>query len=334
MIKTIDIENIILKKQYLIALFIFLLLVIFFVFRPANVGTDTITYISDFSHYLILNHHDIAYVFLIKILNIFSNDYSLFFFIFSLLIFPPILAAINKYSINILLSVLIFILYYYCYTLNIMRQFIVIGLFYCFGIDFILKKEQIKYYFLIFFCFLFHFSALIFIPIYFIINHKFSFRVYVISWVASIILFFVSINNILSIIFKFLGLFISGYLKNIPNYLISSSSVINHSITVYRLILFNIFFILFIIGLKKIESNKYGTLFFNLFTIGIVLMNIFYFFVPFLRIPLYFHFSMIFLFPFIFSQGRYKQIWIISFLVVSILIFFQIFVRGGEAGVF
>lgn len=99
-----------------------------------------------------------------KIVAFFSSNYQMIFVVTSLLIIGLFCICYAKYSSNVYLSVMLFLLLseYYC-TMNFIRQSIA-GIIALFALEFLKKKKFLPYLMIILVASTFHKSALILIP--------------------------------------------------------------------------------------------------------------------------------------------------------------------------
>lgn len=99
-----------------------------------------------------------------------SNDYHVWLFILSIINGVCVALTLKKYSSNFAISALLFILTgYFSWMYNGLKQFFVVCIMFS-ATDLILKKKIVPYMILVLFLTLFHKTALIFIPVYFIVT--------------------------------------------------------------------------------------------------------------------------------------------------------------------
>jgi hypothetical protein len=143
-----------------------------------NVGTDYGTYssiyqeMSHLSYYQFFNSvqpiHEVGFFTIIKISQWLSNGPQLMFALSSLLTIGFIYLALNRYKLKH--TALIYFLYLFMIfptTLNAARQCIALSISF-YAISYISEKKLIKYIFWLVVAALFHTSALILLPIYFV----------------------------------------------------------------------------------------------------------------------------------------------------------------------
>lgn len=144
--------------------------------REYTVGTDSWNYTYNFRYNL--NTYNFSFsenveygyqIFEYTLLQ-FTHNYFWLFFISALFIVSSFLTIIRKYSVNYLFSYfLYFTLGIYTFFFNGLRQGIAIAIV-AIAIPFILKKKIIQFLLFVGFASLFHISAIILIPFYFLIN--------------------------------------------------------------------------------------------------------------------------------------------------------------------
>ncbi|TCB65060.1 EpsG family protein [Acinetobacter sp. ANC 4178] len=146
--------------------------------RSNNIGTDSKTYTLayDFNYdpYRYGFDPDIEYGYqlLDSIILNFTHNYFWLFFISSLFVIPAYLLTIKKLSINYYYSILIFVTFgFYTFFFNGLRQGIAMAICF-FSLPYLIEKRIISYFIIIIFAAMFHVSALVMVPIYFLVNLK------------------------------------------------------------------------------------------------------------------------------------------------------------------
>lgn len=190
-----------LKKRYLknsnkITIFLCVVLWIIAANHSLEVGTDTYNYFQNFKN--ILNEENMYYnqglqrgwyfynLVLYKI-----GNYNVFMYVCYAIIMGGVFIFIRKYSPNLVMSLLLFVLlYYYCSSLNIMRQFIALGVV-LIAYALFLNKDIKKFMLFICFASLFHYTAILLIPVYFLTKINLSSRlVYFLVFISFMLGFF------------------------------------------------------------------------------------------------------------------------------------------------
>lgn len=155
------------------------------------VGTDYANYNYIFNNInnmtLKESNIEIGYYFLNKVIRFFSeNEASIFItvsFIILYLVFLTIMRDSNKPELSLFLFIS---MYFYSSSFNMMRQYISISIIF-YATRYIIEKNFSKYLKFVILASMFHISALIMIPFYFLLNYKYSYRQYFILFLLSII---------------------------------------------------------------------------------------------------------------------------------------------------
>jgi len=312
---------------YVICAFLFLLSC----FRWPEMGTDTQSYIEIFKRGY---HTDIGFSFLAAIVSFFTSNYTIFFICTSILIYLPIFGSIRRYSYKPLITLIFFFLYYYFTSINILRQFISIAIIYYWAIPFVINRVRNKFFIVVVIAGLFHFTAILFAPVYYLVNKELSIKTYFLIWIGSVTLLVIDpmvyLSNISSVM-EFIASFdanqkVNVYYSNIERIFIEKSY--------NRLILFNLFLLFFYYRYRK-HFEKGGTflMFFNIYFIGIVFRNVFHKFLALPRIAYYFEFALIFLLANEFKKKN--NFWVKAFLIIiSLLLAYLRFIVNNENGIF
>jgi len=138
----------------------------------------------------IFNGLDISYQTLCILIKSFGGGIQTVFFIMQLIGSVFFWKSINRYSnLKITSTLIYFSLLFFLLDLNLMRQMLAVNIFF-YSIKYIYEKKMWKYLAFVILAFTFHWSAIFFLPLYFILNHKFSSKfIYLLS--LTFILFFV-----------------------------------------------------------------------------------------------------------------------------------------------
>lgn len=160
-----------------------------------KVGTDYEQYAEIYTVFapdaVISESEDPGFMALCKYLNNFSPDPQLMFLVASIIINVCIVLALKKYSTKFELSMFLYITTYTYYsTMNGLRQWIA-GAITFIGFKFLQEKDFVKYLMIVILASTIHASAIVMIPIYFIVNRKtFSKENLIIITVFIIVTFF------------------------------------------------------------------------------------------------------------------------------------------------
>lgn len=146
--------------------------------RSNRIGTDsgtyTAAYVQKYYPYEYGFDKDIeyGYQFIDSLILSFSYNYVWLFFVTSIIVISAYLFTIKKLSINYLYSILVYITFgFYTFFFNGLRQGIAMAI--CFlGLPYLIEKRLIAYLLVIFIASLFHVSAFVMLPLYFLVNSK------------------------------------------------------------------------------------------------------------------------------------------------------------------
>lgn len=139
---------------------------------------------------------EIGYVIFNWLIGRFTDNAIWVFVLSSTIIIVLYFNEIRKHSSNICLSVLLFVtIGGYYISFNIMRQILSAAIVFA-GSVYIYKGKKWSYFAVVLFASLFHLSALIMIPFYYILNFKFNYK----KLAVTLILLFIVSNNIHSLI--------------------------------------------------------------------------------------------------------------------------------------
>ncbi|WP_180056315.1 EpsG family protein [Acinetobacter sp. YH12227] len=161
-------------------LFPLFFLVLLFSLRNISVGVDTNAYTLNYKNHNnvyvngFLEDIEIGYQILDRTVIYFTYNYFWLFLISSVIVISLYLYTLKKISPNYSISVFLYIsLGYYTFFFNGLRQGIALALCF-FSLKYLFRKEFLKFLLVVFIASLFHKSALIVIPIYFLSLLKIS----------------------------------------------------------------------------------------------------------------------------------------------------------------
>lgn len=161
------------KKQDFFLVVSFVILFIAIAYRDFNVGTDTESYRLYF-YYIINDLNSMrqtvepGWVFLNTFADYLGGEFRTVLVLASLAILLPIFFIAKKYSANPMLTIVVFyLLSFYFYSFNITRQMIAVSLI-LFGLVLLTKNKKYQFLVLVFLAYLFHTSALIVLPLFFV----------------------------------------------------------------------------------------------------------------------------------------------------------------------
>lgn len=295
----------------------FLIVVIFAAIRK-NVSADYSNYIGNFINIGINGQSariEPGYWLLNRIIGIFSHDLNIIIIITSIITFTLIFLTIKEYSVAPAVSVLfLFVLRDYEMLICLIRQGIALAIV-VYSFRYLVDEKYFKYFILILIASSFHYSAIIFMLLYRVLNKKLS-------------------NNDIST-YIFLGIFIFlarnglDFLGNIihSNYYSSLIELISEPGPVYiKQALLNLIILLLSIFKYKdmINENKYSVIFINVLFLNTILsfsllgLNLAY------RFTIYFDFFNIFLYPILIKvYFKPKILNSMIFLIVCIFLLYR-----------
>ncbi|MBP8959033.1 MAG: EpsG family protein [Bacteroidales bacterium] len=242
---------------------------------------------------------------------IFKGNVYTFCLIYDILIMLLFTTAIKKYSLNFLLSFIIFLfLFWPNFGLIQIRQGAAVGLF-MLSIEDIIKRNAFGYYLKIILAILFHYSAIILIPFYFLKSTKINRLIYLLLPILGLLFykFFFTLNFFIKIS-QFLPEPMSLKLINYINYfkLEGTTSSINR-INFFNLFSISLLFIYYFFLVFSKFNNNY-----EIFFLKLLCWSLFTWFgfgqLPVLsfRITNFLYPSIIFLLPFISIIFKQKKI--------------------------
>lgn len=276
-------------KKYLIV--VFTLLVLFLVLKSQDVGIDNGNYkkIFEYCHNLGFfelfkyGRHEIGYKIYNKIISSIYYNFSFLLIVTSILSMIGVYFFMKNNSKNYIYTILIFITFnFYGYFFGIYRQVLAISIL-LFSIKYIKEKKLVLFLISVFIASLFHKTALIFIPIYFISNIK----------ITKKILFLWS-----SLIIIFLG-FKDFIISFILNYIYKPADVIGIGGEGYKMLILMIMlsFVSYHYQDKLIKQDKNNQIFINMIYVGTIIQCLSTAFGNIYRLTLYFSIAIIILIP-------------------------------------
>jgi len=294
-------------------LYIIALILILFSGLRYGIGVDYFSYEKHFEaiKFGYESNLEVGIQLIVHIANFFGSI-QLAFFISSLITVIMFFKYINNFSMNYFISWIIFISYgtYYIGSFNLLKQYIAISIF-AYSIKYIANSEFLKYLFSVIIASLFHISALILIPMYFL-KLKLKFYQYIIIFV----LFIFSLN-------------IVEYLISFTKYSIyldeKWASVMVNDRNMSMTYIFIFINLMIVLSKNYIDNIKNGHIFVNMAFISLIIISssIFIDFLPnmfFYRINNYFMISHIVLITYYISNFK-KYLKISSLIIITLLMY-------------
>lgn len=262
---------------YLLLIISFFLLVFQDGFRW-DVGTDWGPYYMYFEQCNTVqsdsDEFEIGYVLLNKIINTFTDNYTVFLVVHALLLYFSVFYFIRKISLYPLLSVLL----YYAFmnaNMGMNRQFLALMVA-LISVRFILQREIIKFSICIIVGFLFHSSILLFFPAYFLCS-KLSMKVILVLLFLGIV---ISISGVINLIpFELLFVFDDRMAFKMDTYTsagVANVSLINTILALYSRVIWLVILLIFRDKYNDdFECKDKFNLCFNLYLVSIFFYMIF-----------------------------------------------------------
>lgn len=192
------------KNATIVSILLIIILTLFAGTREAGIDNDYNEYVRLFES-SVVQGHQVSYELIFYILpNILANltyDHyiEITFIIFAFFGVSTKIRMLNKYSVNFFLSILIYICVFYLGSeFTTIRAGVASGIFLLMLND-IIKNNKSSYFIKLGVALIFHYSSLLFIPIWFILKSKLSLKYYYLGLSIAFIFMFINFD-ILSII--------------------------------------------------------------------------------------------------------------------------------------
>lgn len=322
------------KDFYSILIAIFMMILIF-ALRNVLVGVDTLGYAGFYEvkkNNPSFTFFEIGYEFLSLISVFLGFNFNGLLFIIAIVMFIPLMFAVKRYSLNPLLSIFLYIsLCIYSQAFNGMRQFLALSVFIS-ALGFLIDGKCLKYFICVFIAVLFHSSAIILFPIYFLrfikLNHK-----SIISIFITVLLLAVFIKPIVKLVSTFSHF--SYYERYFTDDGLQGVDLFN---VFYSLIMMALFVLFYRLRRRIKEENiKVYNIFLTLFYLFVLIRILATFsgmFSLINRFTMYFFFSIIFLVPYFFDNLKGKTysklLYLITLIAGFVYFFLSVSVRGSN----
>lgn len=305
------------KKHY--CLILGFLLFVIAALRATSVGVDSGQYARhfyniqqiDFKLLTVHYHKDPTFYYLIKIITSISSNHQWMFVIIGAAYAYSISRFIYKYSKDSMVSFIMLItMSYFAFSLTGLRQIMALSII-LFSYDYIIRKHLLKFVLTVIIASLFHQSALLFLPAYFINNKKVN-SIKVIIGVLAAFIVFASRSLLLSVVQIFMY----------ENYSIDYDQGAGGwtTILVYFLII-----IVSVVFSKQIK-NEYSPFFLKMMYVGALIQM----FVPLqpniFRVSMYYNIVSIILIPDILETQKDKFSKLIAYSLFFVLMSIQYYV--------
>lgn len=319
------------RKLFKIAYFTLFLVLIIFVGARFETGPDLENYHAFYNQTPIFDklykYYDDykyiplepAYLYLSSLIKTWGLNFQLFLFIFSSLFVFFIFKATPKYSNYVFFSIMLYLYYGYFTGFSAIRQVLAAAIFY-YGIQYIFSGKLFKYILCVICSALFHISAIILFPLYFLCKMELKIQSYLIILISS---FCLRISGIFGLVAGYLFSII-GFTGN--SYLSEKTQLYSESQGGYLgLIVFEwIILILFFLYHKSyfIREERNFMVYFNLFFWGFIIYTFLSAFGDFGRIIVYFKLLYLILIPMILKLYRGR---VMNFLIITLFSFLVLF---------
>lgn len=304
------------NKRYLIIILV--VLITFLIIRDTSVGVDSDNYLKIFNYahkksFLELfsyGRHEIGYKYYAKIISMIWNNYWFFLSVTSIVSMVGLYYLIEGNSDNYFDSLMIFICFnFYGFYFGILRQVIAISIL-LYSIRFIKQKKIILFIISVIVASLFHKTAFVFLPAYFLFDFKLN-KLKVSIWATITTLFLIFRKNILNFILT---------------YIYKPASLDAVSGGGYKMLVF-----LFVLSLvayyfkdKLIKNNRVNQLFINMVFVSTIIQTISTIFSNTYRVSLYYVFAIIPLIPNIISliKNNRNRLLLKSVMYISLVCYY------------
>jgi hypothetical protein len=305
--------------------------------RPIDMGTDSIRYHINFQTGSWPGIYDYGFILYCNLLNFVSYDSVLLFTVSAFIIVSCFALSFKKYAPNPLFGFILFLLMFYPFSFNILRQYLASALFYFLAMHYLQQNDWKKYTISTLVISLFHYMMMVCIPLYFFLKKKHSYLLYISIWMVSIVFLFADVNFDRFIFLKYLAPLnpdIEFTYYHIDKFFVEK--------TTYKLYLYNVIligFFYYLIKWAQMKPNitdKYSNLylyFFNLYFFNVVFLNVFNDLRKFSRYNDVFGISIVFLISYVLYYYNKKYLYIFSLLAAASWSYYM-FVYKGYGGLF
>lgn len=224
---------------------------------------------GDYNFNLVSNY-EIGYKIYVALIKCFTNNYHIFIFITTIIDYYLLSVCFIRYSPYPILSILLFLTYSgFQIQYDLLRNIKAILLF-LFSIYYFEKNKKIIVVIFLIFEILFHSSAIIYIPIYFMLKKnfiKYKKTIYFFVFIGTIILIQqnqIALKLLIILEESKLNIFLSdSLLRKLSGYLDGKTFLVNRGIGLGAIEKFFIFFLIMKNNIR-IKKEKYGTIFANM----------------------------------------------------------------------
>lgn len=309
------------KNDIYIYVFYSILLVLFAGLRGDNVDRDYLNYVNSYAYieYFTLANQEPLYFLIVYFVRFFFDNVIFLFLIYALLSVILKIIVIKKYAEDYAPFVLLlyFSSFFPLHEMTQIRAAVAIGVM-LFSIQFIVGRKPVKYFMSVLVAIMFHYSALLMIPLYFINTNKTNKKRMLIMLLFSLLIPFASLNVVKYIINLNLGFYANNFTRYIYD---MNNGLLEVNVYNYLSIFYLLFAVYLILNIEKIKIiNIYSLFFVKLYVYSIVA----YFALSGLgvgnRISEFYGVSIIFVIPYFMMQ--FKSNYMLKILFVLIALFY------------
>ena len=221
------------------------------------------------------NYMEPAYKLLNALIKSLGGNMQLVFLIVAFINSCLLFKALRIYCVYpVLGSLIYFCAVYFPLDMIAIRQAVAVQLFFV-SLFFIYQRRFWPFFLTMLIAVLFHRSAFLLLPLYFVIHKELNYKTYTAIFIFSAVVFFLKIQwmaSLLSILADRIGGHTGGIIRM---YISSNTYGVNRVLSVGVIINF-LLFILYYRHRHELRYFKYYTIFFNLFMINVVVFFVFY----------------------------------------------------------
>ncbi|MGL4914545.1 MAG: EpsG family protein, partial [Romboutsia sp.] len=292
-----------------------------------KVGTDYHTYTEVFQVFgqdaVEWFKPEAGFQYLMNLIHKISNNPQMFFMITSIIVNFAILYFIKKNSKDIMMSLYLYIATFIYYgTMNGVRQYIASGIL-LFGFKLVKERKLKKYIIVVLIASMFHTSAFIMIPIYFIVNKKIQ-SVGNLIFIGVISIGFIFYQKFIDIVFLIFKDSKYGYYGDIMRNTANGANIL-------RILVWLTPIIIIFLYRRKIDFNDIEVrIIINMCFYGLLFMILAYRHVLFARFCMYFDIYYLLLIPYILKlfDKKIKRILIYLIIVLYFIYSYLLLLRG------
>lgn len=233
----------------------------------------SLTEISSFSD---LPFADLGFSFLIILIKTFGGGIQTLFLIVAVVAFSLLRQSLKIYFPHILTSLFLYYGFiFFNMEMNLIRQGLALNIF-LFALQYIRSRQPVKYMFCILMAILMHWSAIILVPVYFIVDRDYSSKLVTILFLSFVFLFLFKVSlgtYILDFVYDY---FATETMKERIDLYTTSIWVSNRQLGLSFFFNIIVFFVFLYHRKKLAERYQYFNMFFNLF-----ILHCFFYFVLF-----------------------------------------------------